>query len=261
MKKLTALALSAGMLFSLVGCGGSKVSDEALDAFEVAIQNIADMKSADYDLKMDIEQDKNTGLATISGSYNFETADPQFSMKMSLSSGGAKIDNYAQMYLNKDGMYTNMMNQLKTKSPIEDSLKAMPSFSLDKETMKVPKEELKKYLKEASLDGNNLTLEFDTDKIKEEMNSLSKLNPTVSAAASALAVEEFKMVITLKDKKIANADLDISMSQTEKNETTTMKAKVVLAFKNVGANKKVVFPKDLNTYVEDTSGLLGSSGL
>lgn len=50
MKKLTALLLSVGVLFSMSACSGSKVDDKALDALETAIQNVTEMKSADYDI-------------------------------------------------------------------------------------------------------------------------------------------------------------------------------------------------------------------
>ena len=43
MKKLTALLLSVGVLFSMSACSGSKVDDKALDALETAIQNVPEM--------------------------------------------------------------------------------------------------------------------------------------------------------------------------------------------------------------------------
>ena len=54
MKKLTALLLSVGVLFSMSACSGSKVDDKALDALETAIQNVTEMKSADYDIQMEV---------------------------------------------------------------------------------------------------------------------------------------------------------------------------------------------------------------
>ena len=46
MKKLAALVLSFGMLFSMAACSGSKVSDDALDKLESSVKKFSEVKNA-----------------------------------------------------------------------------------------------------------------------------------------------------------------------------------------------------------------------
>ena len=47
MKKLTALVLSFGMLFSMAACSGSKVNDDALDKLEASVKKFSEGKCKD----------------------------------------------------------------------------------------------------------------------------------------------------------------------------------------------------------------------
>lgn len=54
MKKLAALVLSFGMLFSMAACSGSKVSDDALDKLESSVKKFSEVKNANYSADMDV---------------------------------------------------------------------------------------------------------------------------------------------------------------------------------------------------------------
>lgn len=58
MKKLAALVLSFGMLFSMAACSGSKVSDDALDKLESSVKKFSEVKNANYSADMDMTVDK-----------------------------------------------------------------------------------------------------------------------------------------------------------------------------------------------------------
>lgn len=47
MKKLAALVLSFGMLFSMAACSGSKVSDDALDKLESSVKKFSEVKKCE----------------------------------------------------------------------------------------------------------------------------------------------------------------------------------------------------------------------
>ena len=161
MKKLTALLLSVGVLFSMSACSGSKVDDKALDALETAIQNVTEMKSADYDIQMEVSASGQMVKAGIDGTYNFESSKPQFSLGLDLSASGQKIDDYVTMYMDSNYVYTNMMGLQKEKEAIKDTMNQIPSISLDNDTLKITKDKMKEYLEEASIKGDTLTLVFD----------------------------------------------------------------------------------------------------
>ena len=57
MKKLAALVLSFGMLFSMAACSGSKVSDDALDKLESSVKKFSEVKNANYSADMDMTVD------------------------------------------------------------------------------------------------------------------------------------------------------------------------------------------------------------
>lgn len=125
----------------------------------------------------------------------------------------------------------------------------IPDLSFDKKTFSLPKSEMKKYLKEASIDGNKLSLVFDVDKINKESNKLAaKGNPLLSQADDT-KMKEIKVDVTLKDKKISKAKMNFASSSiVDGEETGDVKGSITLTLKNIGSNKKVEFPKDLDTY-------------
>ena len=69
MKKLLTLICSAGLLFSMAACSGSKVQDKALDALETSLNKIVEMKTATYSMGMDAKSGDETATLKISGGY------------------------------------------------------------------------------------------------------------------------------------------------------------------------------------------------
>lgn len=254
MKKLTALLLSVGVLFSMSACSSSKVDDKALDALETAIQNVTEMKSADYDINMDVTSGGQNATIGIDGSYNLETAKPQLSLSMDMSSQGQKVEDYVTVYLDKDYVYTNMMGLQKEKESIKESMASMPAISLDKDTLKIPKDKIKEFLKEASIKGDTLTLVFDTDKInksaKDGLDKAASSSTTASAASAAkdATIKEMKLVAKLENKQFRKADMNLSMTMKVDGKEQDAKIALTMEFKNVGKKQPVKFPADLKTY-------------
>ena len=73
MKKLAALVLSFGMLFSMAACSGSKVSDDALDKLESSVKKFSEVKNANYAADMDMTVDKENAKIKLYGSFITET--------------------------------------------------------------------------------------------------------------------------------------------------------------------------------------------
>ena len=264
MKKLTALLLSVGVLFSMSACSGSKVDDKALDALETAIQNVTEMKSADYDIQMEVNASGQMVKAGIDGTYNFESSKPQFSLGLDLSASGQKIDDYVTMYMDSNYVYTNMMGLQKEKEAIKDTMNQIPSISLDKDTLKIPKDKMKEYLEEASIKGDTLTLVFDKEKLnkelKDNLNSLASVNANVAGNSVAnvkdATIKEVKLVVKLENGQFRKADMNFNMTQKANDKEEEANIKMSMEFKNVGKNQQVKFPADLKTYPEKKKSVL-----
>ena len=69
MKKLAALVLSFGMLFSMAACSGSKVSDDALDKLESSVKKFSEVKNANYSADMDMTVDKENAKIKLYGGF------------------------------------------------------------------------------------------------------------------------------------------------------------------------------------------------
>ena len=64
-------------------------------------QNVTEMKSADYDIQMEVSASGQMVKAGIDGTYNFVSSKPQFSLGLDLSASGQKIDDYVTMYMDR----------------------------------------------------------------------------------------------------------------------------------------------------------------
>ena len=103
MKKLTALVLSFGMLFSMAACSGSKVNDDALDKLEASVKKFSEVKSANYSADMDMTVDKENAKIKLYGDFITETKKPlQLSMTLDMEASGQKVDKYMQLHVKDD---------------------------------------------------------------------------------------------------------------------------------------------------------------
>lgn len=256
-KKFTGLFFCIAMLFSMSGCGGSKVDDSALDALQSAIANMADMKSADYNVMLSAKDASDDASFTLHGSFNVATAKPQFSAILDVKSNGKVQNNYMAAYLQDGNIYLNMMDIAKQKASLSDVLKgqSMPSISIDKDTVKIPKEKLKGYLKEASIKDDTITLVCNTDKIRSLIEKDIKKNLTKTpvgnpiASLDGVSFDKVQTVIKLKNKMITSAVINIEASKKDDKKDTAV---MVLSFNfnNINKVNKIDFP-DFSDYAEN----------
>ena len=87
-------------------------------------------------------------------------------MTLDMEASGQKVDKYMQLHVKDDTMYMNMMDMMKQKTSLKDAMgtASIPNMNFDADTFKMNKEDMKKYLKEASVKGNDLKLSFDGEK-------------------------------------------------------------------------------------------------
>lgn len=251
MKKLTTCLLCAGLLFSLSACSGSKVEDKALDALETSINKIAEMKTASYKASVDTEtEDGEEVNLTISGGYLFDTANPSITGTVDMSSGGQAMDGFLELYLKDQVMYLNFpMFGMKEKSPSMDLTDAGVIPDIDEESFQLNKEELKPYLKKATLDGSTLTIELDTKKFNEIMKDSQATADSLLPTASETTYNKVLLEIEVKDGFATKVILDLDGEQKSGTTTEKIVGKITLEFSDINAKKPLNFP-DLSGYVE-----------
>lgn len=252
MKKLAALFLCAGMLFSMAACGGSKVSDDALDKLETSIKKFSEVKSANYTAAMDVTADKENVKLKLYGDFITETKKPlQMSLTIDMEASGTKMEKYMQLFIKDDNVYMNMMQMSKQKTTLKEMMGStpMPSFNFDADTFKMNKEDMKKYLKEASVDGDKLKLSFDPKKMNEEVTKAEKEDKTSS---SKVNFKKFDMDVTLKDGFMEKAVITMDATTTAGETKQEIKGTITLETKNINKVTSINYP-DLTEYKAETA--------
>lgn len=246
MKKITALLLSIGMVFTLAACSGSKVNDKALDSLESSIQKLAELKSANYNIAMDVTDGEENVKAALHGDMKLDEKLPQASMILDMEASGQKIDNYMSLYLKDDVVYLDMMGLSQTKSSVKDMMGStpMPSFSFDSDTFKLNKDDMKPYLSEASVKGNDLKLSFDTKKINEEAKK------EAATMKQEITFNKLDMDITLKDGFMQKAVITMDMKSGTGDKVESVKGTITMEFNNINAVKSITFP-DFSKFIEE----------
>lgn len=255
MKKLLTYVCSIGLLFSMAACSSNKVEDKALDALETSINKIVEMKTASYSLTVDAKTGEEDAKVYLHGGYLADTAKPSFTAIMDLEAQGTKMENFMGIYMKDNTMYMDMemmgMKQKATMEEAEDS-GMMPEDLEDIQNFKMNKDEIKPYLKKASLEGDTLTLELDPAKLTEAAKDKGSTNALTSSAANA-TYSKFNLVVTLKDDFMTKAVIDFE--GTQKNATTsedeTITGKMTLEFTDINTGKALTFP-DFSDYVDST---------
>lgn len=248
MKKITALLLSIGMVFTLAACGGSKVDDKALDALETSIQKFAELKSTNYNIAMDVTSEKDSKKENVKMALHGDLIldkKIQASMVIDMEAEGQKLDNYLSMYFKDDVVYMDMMGISQTKSSLKDVMgnTPIPSIGFDADTFKLNKEDMKPYLEKASVDGDKLTLSFDTKKIMEEAKKGG------DATTKDVTFNKLDMDVTMKDGFMEKAVITLDMSKGTGDTTEKMNGTITMEFKNINAVTSINYP-DFSKFIE-----------
>lgn len=257
MKKIVGLCLSFAMLFSLAACG-SKINDDALDAFEDGIINISKIESTDFLVGINLVSGKDETAFNLAGTVINKNANPQLSLSVDAELEGVTQEGYIQIFLNDNTMYMNMMDLLKQKSVVDmSSVTNMKAPVVKKGSLK--DSGIKDYLKEATLKNDKLTLVFDGEKLNGEMKEAIKKDTSgMSALLGDAKFNEIKVISTLKNKQISAAEITLDMSMEVDGEVKSTQVVLSFELKNINKAKDIVFP-DFTDYIEadSTSSLLG----
>lgn len=245
MKKLLTLLCSAGLLFTMAACSGSKVQDEALDALETSLNKIVEMKTATYSMGMDVKSGEETASIKVSGGYLADTANPSLNAVVDMESQGQKMEGFMKLYLKDGVVYYDMMG-MKGKDDTSDIKKEEAKF----EKFNLKKDEIKPYLKKAELKGDSLVLELDTDKLNEVAKKAENSEVAATANVQNSTISKFNLTATRQDDFITKAVLDFEGTQKNASgKDEPISGKITLEFNDINKGKALTFP-DFSDYKE-----------
>ena len=230
MKKLAALVLSFGMLFSMAACSGSKVSDDALDKLESSVKKFSEVKNANYAADMDMTVDKENAKIKLYGSFITETKKPlQMSMIMDMEASGQKLEKYMQLFVKDDTMYLNMMDMMKQKTSLKEAMgtASIPNVNFDADTFKMNKEDMKKFLNEEA-------------KKETKKNNVTDAN---------VEFKKLDMDVTLNNDFMEKAVITMEMTNTKGETKQEMNGTISLSVKDINKVSSIDFP-DFKDYKE-----------
>lgn len=256
MKKLSALLLSAGLLFSITGCSSSKIDDDALTTLENGMNQMSNMESASYDADMNLSMIGETMNIGIHGGYLEKDSKLNLSMIFDAKDGEEDLGTMVEIYYTNDHLY---LQYLREKMDI-DMTEIIAMFSedetdtTDKETNGFKKDDIKPYLTSASLDGDKITLEFNNKKLQDAMKQTIQEAGQKQGYDLELEVKKATAIVKLEDGFIVDAafDMDTTLSMdmgNDQNTTTDLKVVLSIAFDDINANQDLAFP-DFKDYVK-----------
>lgn len=241
MKKLFQLFLCVGILCTMFGCSKPKVDDEAIDRLLPAIKSMKDYKSFDYTVGFEALSMNASG--TLSGSCIFDKN--QYSLAIDFDIPGQTIQKLGEVYILDDMTYANILGQKgKQKLEIKDF-----SFGFDLDTIGFSKEEMKKSLKAASIDGNKLHFEVKDELIKDSMDQ-GNFN---FEDANIQEITGFAMDVELENDSMSG--LSLTFEGLSDGKETSISLYVTL--KNINKKESIDFPKDMKDWPLKEGSLIG----
>ena len=162
-------------------------------------------------------------------------------MTLDMEASGQKVDKYMQLHVKDDTMYMNMMDMMKQKTSLKDAMgtASIPNMNFDADTFKMNKEDMKKYLKEASVKGNDLKLSFDVEKINEEAKKQTEKNNVTDANVE---FKKLDMDVTLNNDFMEKAVITLEMTNTKGETKQELNGTVSLTIKDINKVSNIDFP-------------------
>lgn len=255
MKKALTLLTSMLMVFTLAACSSkNKINEEALDTYVKATQNITNIKSAAFDMKLLIDADElNThAKITMDGSFHAEKK-LQMALHMDAAVNGIGLEGLASVYMKNDVIYANIMDMEKEYMPLDD--KMLSKLKLDKETGD-PKKGVDKYFEEMTMerkDGKKIiTAVMNKDGLSSAKDYANKSIDddivNLKNGVTVTGVSEGSYILTVNEQnQYERVEMNITASyemedEEQKKKTTDMSINMILNLNDINSVKKIEFP-------------------
>lgn len=255
MKKIMKLGVICILFISLAGCG-SKVNDDAIDAYITASQNMMNMKTADYSMKMNVDANNEKISLKAYGAYDARS-DLQMNMMVDMSAVDSGNINIAELYVKDYIFYLNALGEKQAMTFQE--YEKMLTYILENSSSKIDREKIKDMFVSAELKDGHLIMVMNADKIgfDEYMQ-----NVTGDEAASLdMKLSDIKFDITLENDFINHMVMDMSISSNLQNSTPmNVSLHMTLGFTNLNTDRMIEMP-DFSSYptpipIGDNGGVL-----
>lgn len=250
MKRISALLLSAVMVLAMTGCSDSGKPD-VKKIYQDAITKSEQIKSADMDsvVKIDMDMGGMTIGVTVDADIKFTQNDNKIEMIMNASTelmGQSVVVDY---YFTNGYYYMNMAGQ-KVKYPMD----------LDEITEQIEAQAAGLTPAEY-LDNMELTEQENGDykityTIRDEMMALFMDSALASAgdaipAGSDMTVNNVSGELVVdKDSNIKSQSISMDFKAIIEGTEANMTMKMDMVYKATGGDVTLVFPDDLDTYIE-----------
>lgn len=254
MKKLTTLLLSAGLLFSMTACSGSKIDDKALTLLETGMNNMENMESASYHASMDLSIPDSKATIAFKGGYLEKDGKLNFSLLMDVKEDDAKAEEMINVYFKDHAAYVNLMDLNKMKIDMSQLLDQMaPSTTTKEKSEGFKKEDIKPFLEKASLDGDTIKMTLNKDKLDAAMEEEIKKKSEEYGYDMTMKVKSATANVTVKNDFIEDAVIDLIMTVSAdvdgEKSSIDMDMKLNIGFTDINKNKEIDFP-DFKGYEE-----------
>ena len=223
---LVILMLTFG--FSMSGCS-SKVSDEAFQVYQETVKKMEELKSADIKMKMLFDADDMNMHMKVTADmlYNAEK-QLQLAANFGAAMSGVKMDDFLQLYVNKNMFYMNMMNQEKIAYNLKPVIAA-----LEKEMPNSLNVGTKDQFKELSMkeqDGKyHLHAVFNDKTMQNALKSAKKTNKQLQNGNFDAKLDKYEAdLVVAKDKMLESIVIHMDMNIIADKQSMPMKAEVTM---------------------------------
>lgn len=242
MKKLLKFISCLGLCLSLVACSESqKVDDAALDEVVAAIEKMAELDSASYEINADITANGEQVQAKIAGGFMNTGNSPLVSMVMDMNSAEGNLAKFIEFYMTEDANYVSFMG-MKQKTPLDENVEEIGNIIESSGDTGFDKELLKPYLKSATKSGDKVSIVIDMDKVAEVDGAKESMGTA--------SFEEFSMDITITDGYATS--ITFTCKATDSKTKTAVEFVANADIKDINKVTSIDFP-DFSDYTE--SGL------
>lgn len=234
MKNFWKLLCSLCVCVTLAACSGNKIDEAALTALDDAAAKMGEWNSFGYEANIDATTNGEKIAMKLYGEAIMPKENallPNMSMTADMDAQGISMEEFMEMYFYEDALYMSILGE-KQKMPLDSGV-----FSLYKEAAENSKKSnvtmdvLKPYLESASKDGDVIRLEFDTEKMEEEVSTTgaSKFRSFVweTNLAEDGSVHSFVFHIEAKEEKAESSetiimDIDFQFKDVNKVDSLTL---------------------------------------
>lgn len=245
MKKIIKLGVVFFLFVSLAGCG-SKVNEDAIDAYISASQNMMNMKTADYSVTLKANEEESNVAIKAYGAYDARS-DLKLNMMIDMDMMEGSFTNVGELYIHDYVVYLNALGEKEAYSFKE--YESMLSYLLESTSAEVDREKIKNMFSSAELKDGHLYMIADAEGLGIEDQLTNSLG---SDDTMDMNFSEMKFDITIENNFMINMIVDAVITMDNTKEPITMNFHMTIGFTNINTDRTMGFP-DFSGYtiVED----------